>query len=78
MRLLHRCHGLRWSGHLDSRRSLAPEDIEEQLARRTGDPNHGFARPNRHLLVGAHTLDLQADLTQPAAQVTAPSANVAP
>src|SRR5438067_162227 len=75
---LNRRHSRSRSNHLDPRRSLAPEHVEEKLARWTGEPNSGFSPSNRDPLVGSRPRDLEANLAQPPTQVAATSADVAP
>ena len=78
MRALNHHNSLRRSSQLDSGHSLAPEDVEEKLARRTAESRSGFVVPNRDPLVGSRPVDLQPDLAQPATQVATTSADVSP
>ena len=78
VRATQRRNGLRWSAHFDLRCSLAPEDVEEQFARRTAEPSRRLARSNRDPLAGSHPLNLEAASVQPPTQVVATATNVAP
>src|SRR5262245_59370497 len=78
MRAVERCDSLGRSSHLDLRRSLAPEHVQEEFAGRTAEPSRGFAVPNHVSLVGSRPLDLESDPAQAATQVPAPSADVSP
>jgi hypothetical protein len=64
MRAVERRDSLGRPRHLDLRRSLAPEQVEEKLARRTAQPSSGLAVPNKFPLVGSRPLELEPDPAQ--------------
>jgi hypothetical protein len=78
MRAVERRDSLGRPRHLDLRRSLAPEQVEEKFARGTAEPSSGFALPNKFPLVGSRPLDLEPDPAQPPTQVATTSADVSP
>ena len=75
---MQRRNGLRWSGHLDLRCSLAPKDVQQEFARRTAKSSGRFARLNRHPLVGSGPLNLEPANVKAPTQVVAAAANVSP
>ncbi len=78
VRAMHRRNSLRCSAHFDLRYSLAPENVEEEFARRTAESSRRFAWLNRHPLVGSGPLDLEAGSVKPPTQEVAAAANVSP
>jgi hypothetical protein len=78
VRATHRRNGLRWPAHFDLRCSLAAKDVQEELARRTGESSRGLAWSNRHPLVGSGPLNLERAIVEPPTQVVAAAAHVSP
>src|SRR5271166_246040 len=77
-RSMHRRDDLGRAAHFDLRCSFAPEDVQQELTRRTAESRCGFASLNRHPITDPGPLDLKPATVQPPTQKVAATANVSP
>src|SRR5690349_23570685 len=78
MRAPHGFDGRGGPAHLDLRRVLPAEQVEQQLARRPGDAGGAFSRPGPDGFRGSRPVQLETRAAQPPRQVPGPEADVVP